>query len=123
MGASGVTGLAIAALALLWLGIAAAVAVAAARRYRLAQQVLDAAQANARLLELMPARPLLVRPDQKIEADAQLLRDLGIERQPGRLADLASNDSGIDQADLDALAADIGVAQASASRVSRTVRT
>src|SRR4051794_15815571 len=37
---------AVTALALLWLGIAAAIAVVAARRFRLAQQVLDAAQAN-----------------------------------------------------------------------------
>ena len=79
MGASGVTGLAIAAVALLWLGIAAAIAVASAKRLRLAQQVLGAAQANARLLELMPARPLLVHPVQKIEADTQLLRDLGLD--------------------------------------------
>nr|NUR38084.1 histidine kinase [Sphingomonas sp.] len=121
MGASGVTGLAIAALALLWLGIAAAIAVASAKRLRLAQQVLGAAQANARLLELMPARPLLVRPDQRVEADAQLLRDLGLERQPGRLAELAGGGSGIDQPDFDALTADIAAAQASAGRVSRTV--
>src|SRR6478609_8709562 len=49
-----------AALALLWLGIAVVIAVVAARRFSLAQQVLDAAQANARLLEVMPARPLLL---------------------------------------------------------------
>ena len=53
--------IAVTALALLWLGVAAAMAILAARRFRLAQQVLDAARANARLLELMPARPLLVR--------------------------------------------------------------
>jgi len=122
MGASGETGLAIAALALLWLGIAVAVAVAAARRFRLAQQVLDAARANARLLELMPARPLVVRPGKRVEVDEQLLRDLGIEGRPGSLDELAGNGNGIDRADLDDLAADIEAAQASASRVSRTVR-
>ena len=122
MGASGETGLAIAALALLWLGIAAAISAVAARRFRLAQQVLDAAQANARLIELMPARPLVVRPDRRIEADAHLLRDLGLETPPTRLADLAGTDSGIARADLDALAADIEAAQASAGRVSKTVR-
>jgi signal transduction histidine kinase len=122
MGALGETGLAIAALALLWLGIAAAIAVLGARRFRLAQQVLGAAQANARLLEVMPARPLLVRADQRIEADRQLLRDLGLETRPARLAELSGNDSGIRNEDLDALAADIVAAQASAGRVARTVR-
>jgi signal transduction histidine kinase len=122
MGASDVTGLAIAALALLWLGIAAAIAVAAARRYRLAQQVLDVAQANARLLELMPARPLVVRPDKRIEADSQLLRELGLENRPGMLGELAGNASGLDRQDMDALTADVESAQASGGRILRTVR-
>src|SRR5690349_5220275 len=107
MGALGETGLAIAALALLWLGIAAAIAVVAARRLQLAQHVLGAAQANARLLELMPARPLVVRPDKRIEADSQLLRELGLEGRPGMLDELAGNASGLDRQDLDALTADV----------------
>jgi len=122
MGASGVTNLAIAALALLWVGIGAATAILAARRFRLAQQVLDAARANARLLEMMPARPALVRPDGRIDIDGQLLRDLGLEVRPARLTELAGNDSGIASEDLDALAADIEVAKTSAGRVSRSVR-
>jgi signal transduction histidine kinase len=122
MSASGETGLAIAALALLWLVIAVAIAVAAARRFRLAQQVLDVAQANARLIELMPARPLVVRPGARVQVDEQLLRDLGIEGRPDKLDELAGNGSGIDRADLDVLASDIEAAQASAGRVSRTVR-
>jgi PAS domain-containing protein len=109
-------------LALLWLGIAATIAVVSARRFRLAQQVLNAAQANARLIELMPARPLVVRPDQRIEVDAQLMRDLGLENRPAKLADLSTDEAGIDTDDLAALAAEIEVAQASAGRVSRTVR-
>ena len=117
MSASGETGLAIAALALLWLVIAVAIAVAAAQRFRLAQQVLDTAQANARLIELMPARPLVVRQGKRVEVDEQLLRDLGIEGRPATLDELAGNGSGIDRADLDALVADIEAAQASASRV------
>jgi signal transduction histidine kinase len=112
----------IAALALLWLGIAAAIAVAAARRFRLAQQVLGAAQANARLLELTPARPLVVRPGKRIEVDEQLVRDLGLQGHPGTLDELAGNGSGIDREDLNSLAADIETAQASAGRVSRTIR-
>jgi signal transduction histidine kinase len=111
-----------AGLALMWLAIAAAIAVVAARRFRLAQQVLDAARANARLLELVPARPLLVRPDRRIEADAQLLRDLGISAAPAQLGGLAGKDFGIAEQDMDALVADIEAARASAGRVSRTVR-
>jgi signal transduction histidine kinase len=122
MGASGAMNLAIAALALLWLGIAAAIAIVAARRLRLAQQVLDAARANARLLELTPARPLVVRADQRIEVDEQLLRDLGLEARPKTLAELVGNDSGIAPEDFDLLVADIEVARASAGRLSRKVR-
>ena len=122
MGALGATGLAIAALALLWLGIAAAVAVAAARRFRLAEQVLEAARANARLLELMPARPLLVHPDDRIEVDEQLLRELGLTERPPRLAELVGNDSGIAPDDLGILSSDLEIARASAGRLSRKVR-
>ena len=113
---------AVVALALLWLAIAVSIAVVAARRLRLAQQVLDAAQANANLLELMPARPLLVRPGQRIEADAQLVRDLGLKGDPGTLDELTGNDNGIAPDDLAALAADIDTARASAGRLSRKVR-
>ena len=95
MSASGATILAIALVALLWLGIAVAIAIAAGRRFRLAEQVLEAAQANARLLELTPARPLLVRHDNSVEADRQLLRDLGLQNPPTKLNELAGNDSGI----------------------------
>jgi signal transduction histidine kinase len=109
-------------LALLWLAVAAAVAIAAARRLRLAQQILGAAQANARLLELAPARPLLVRADGRIEADAQLMRELGLEAQPGSLRELAGDQAGIAAEDLSALAADVEAARASAARFSRTVR-
>jgi len=74
MGAMSAISLAISALALLWLVIAAAVAILAARRFRLAETVLSAARANAALLEATPARPLLVRPGKRIEVDANLLR-------------------------------------------------
>jgi signal transduction histidine kinase/PAS domain-containing protein len=122
MGASSVTGLAIAALALLWLVIAIAIAILAARRFRVAEQLIEAAQANARLLQLMPARPLLVRSDQTIEADQQLMRDLGLSGSPRTFSALAGNDSGIAPEDLDALAADVEAAQATSGNVSRTVR-
>jgi signal transduction histidine kinase len=123
MGSGGLPAIiwAIAALGLLWLALAAAVAIRAARRLRLAEQVLGAARANATLLELTPARPLLVRPNQRIEIDPRLLRDLGLEAEPKSLSDLVGNDSGIAPDDLEALKADIEGARISAGRVSRTV--
>jgi signal transduction histidine kinase len=113
---------AIVAAALVWLAIAVAIAIAAARRFRLAETVLDAARANASLLEAAPARPLIVYGDQRIEADAQLLRDLGLKKAPARIADLTGNESGILEEDIAALCDDIEAARVSAGRVSRKVR-
>ena len=120
--ASGTLILAIAALALLWLGVGIAIALVAARRFRLAQQVVGAARANARLLELMPSRPLLVLADQRIEADSQLVRDLGLKEMPKNLGELVGNDSGIVPEDLEQLRTDIEAARASAARLSRKIR-
>ncbi|HVI06533.1 MAG TPA: ATP-binding protein [Sphingomicrobium sp.] len=124
MSASGGTTIAIiaaAGLTILWLCIAAAIAIIASRRFRLAQTVLDTAQGNLRLLKLMPARPMVVRADQRIEVDEQLLRDLGLGHHPKTLMELAGNASGIEPEDLAALRADIDTARASAGRLSRKV--
>jgi signal transduction histidine kinase len=112
---------AIVALALLWLGIAAGIAFAAARRFALAEDVLGAARSNATLLELTPARPLVVRPDGRIETDAQLVRELGLHSTPTRLVELAGNDSGLAQLDLEALIETVEAARVSAGRVSSKV--
>src|SRR6476660_2057337 len=114
MGAFSVGTLTIGALALLWLGLGAAIAVSAGRRYRLAQQVLDSARSNARLLELMPARPLGIWTDGRIEVDARLARELGFEEPPARFADLAGETGGILAEDFDALSSMIESARASA---------
>ena len=113
---------AIAALGLLWLGIGAAVAIFAARRFRLAEEVLDVARSSSTLLELAPARPLLVRPDHRIEIDGQLQRELGLQGSLARLGELAGNDSGIVAEDLQSLKADVDAARLSGGRVSRKVR-
>ena len=113
---------AIVALALLWLAVAVALSMLAARRLRLAQGVLVAARSNATLLQLTPARPLLVRADQRIEIDPQLLRDLGIGGRPSRLDELSADDAGIAKEDFDLLTADLDAARASAGRVARKVR-
>src|SRR5436190_20560678 len=103
MGAFSVGSAAVGALAILWVGLAAAVAIGAARRYRMAQQVLGAARANARLLELMPARPLAIWPDGRIEADERLARDLGLEVTPSTFGQLSGEASGIVPEDLHTL--------------------
>jgi signal transduction histidine kinase len=122
MGAFGATTVWIAVLALLWLALAVWMTLIAARRFRLAEDVLGAARANAALLELTPARPLVVRSDQRIEADPQLVRDLGLHAAPSRLSELIGNDSGILAEDLEALGQDIDGARMSAARISRKVR-
>ena len=122
MSALSATTIWIVALALLWLALAVAMTIVAARRFRLAEDVLGAARANATLLELAPARPLVIRPDERVEADAQLVRELGLHQQPARLKELIGNDSGIVAEDLEALTADIEAARASAGRIARKVR-
>lgn len=112
----------IALLSLIWLALAVAVTVMAARRFRLAEDVLGAARANATLLDLTPARPLVIRPDHRIEIDAQLTRDLGLHDPPNHFSELAGNDSGLMPDDLEALSADLDAARLSAARILRKVR-
>lgn len=116
------TGVIAAALAALWILVAVALSLKAAHRFRLAEQVLGAARANATLLEISPARPLVVRGDGRVEIDPQLLRELGLKSQPKTLAELNGNDSGILPDDLAALMAEIESARASASRVAAKLR-
>ncbi len=111
-----------AALALLWVGVAAALSFAAARRFRLAEQVLGAARTNATLLDISPARPLVVRSDGRIETDPHLIRELGLKTPPKTLADLHGNDSGVMPEDLEALGTEVETARASASRIAAKVR-
>ena len=122
MGASGATGLIIAAVALLWVAIGILLSLFAARRLRSATEVLDAARANATLLAIAPTRPLLVRRDGQVDADSQLVRDLGLKSAPKTLDDLGGDDFGIAADDLAALASDIAAARASASPLSAKVQ-
>ena len=90
--------------ALLWVTLAAALAILAARRLRRAQAVLGAARTMRSLLDAAPARALLVQANGKIEADAQLLRELGISFSAERLEQLTADDAGFDREDLKAFA-------------------
>jgi signal transduction histidine kinase len=76
---------------------------------------------SAARLDRTPARPLLVRADDRVEVDAQLLRQLGLGGDPQRLSDLGGSDCGIAGEDLDALRDDIQAARLSAGRVVRKV--
>ena len=100
-----------AALAALWILVAVALSLAAARRFRLAEQVLSAARANATLLEISPARPLVVRADGRIEIDPQLLRELGLKVAAQDAWRTPLNDSGCLPDDLTALTAEIDFAK------------
>ena len=111
-----------AALAALWIAIATAVSLIAARRLRLAERVLGAARGNATLLEISPARPLVVRAGGQVEIDTRLQRELGLKSPPRTLAELHGNDSGIFREDLAALTSEIDAARASAGRVAAKVR-
>src|SRR5205085_12703436 len=124
MGSGGIAAIAwsVVVLGLLWLGVAIGLSIIAARRFRVAEQVLEVARSSAALLELAPSRPLLVRPDDRIEVDAQLLRELGLGSSVARLSDLVGNDSGLAPEDLNALTEEIDAARLSAGRVSRKVR-
>ena len=92
-------------IAALWLVLAAALAILAARRLRRAQAVLGTARTMRSLLDAAPARPMLVHPDDRVEIDEKLLRELGLDHPPQRLGDLAGDAQGFAREDLDALAA------------------
>ncbi len=119
---SGWINIAIVVLGLAWLGATATIAVLAARRFRLAEQIIDSARNNAVLLQRAPARPLLVMPDLRIDADGLLLRDLGIRGRPARLADLGGADQGIGADDLDRLVAAVETARLSGGELSLKLR-
>src|SRR5260221_152323 len=123
MGAFSVGSLAVGALALLWLGLAAKIAIIAARRFSLAQQVLDIARANARLLEVTPARPIGPWPDGKIDAHERLVRELGLDAPITNFDELTRDGGGIAAEDLAALRATVETARASAAPVSLRVGT
>ena len=86
--------------AALWVALGVALAILAARRLRRAQAVLGAARTMRSLLDAAPARALLVHSNGKIEADAQLLRELGLSTPPQRFEQLGGSDKGFDPEDL-----------------------
>ncbi len=122
MAALGTTAAIAAALALLWIGIAAALSIVAARRLRDATGVISAARSLQSLLQLSPGRPLVVLPDGSIEADERLLREIGIEKVPKRLSGLGGEDRGLVAEDLAELEKQVREAAISGGKVGCQVR-
>ena len=113
---------AIIVIAALWVAIAAALAVLAARRLRRAQAVLGAARTMRSLLEAAPARAMLVQSDGRIEADAKLILELGIKGTPERLEDLAGAGAGFEKEDLDHFAEALNDARLSGTAIRQQLR-
>jgi len=90
-------------LAGLWLAVAAALLVLAARRMREANSVIASARSLATLIEVAPARPVLVRRDGSLEMDSRLARELGLQKPPAGWADLSGEGAGLDPEGVTAL--------------------
>jgi len=116
------TSLIAAALAALWILIAAALSIVAARRLRDAGTVISAARSLQDLLELSPARPLVVRSDGGIEADSRLLREIGIGDPPKSLSDLAGEDHGLASDDVESLIALVRQSALSGEKIQAQMR-
>ncbi len=113
---------AIIVVAILWVTIAAALAILAGLRIRRAHGIVGAARHLRSLLEAAPARPLIVRPDGTIDIDPILQRDLGFDDTPTQFEQLAGGGFGLRSDDLGVLKSDIAVAILGAKPLRRMVR-
>jgi signal transduction histidine kinase len=110
------------ALAAVWILVAVLISLVAARRMARAQAVVSGASRLQSLLQLSPARPVVVGPNGDIEADPRLLREIAVNGDPARVEDLGGEDGGLVKEDAEALAADIREAAVGAGRIQRQVR-
>ncbi|HET9335416.1 MAG TPA: PAS-domain containing protein [Sphingomicrobium sp.] len=113
---------AIIVIAALWVALAAAIAIAAARRLKRAQAIVGAARTMRSLLDAAPARAMLIHSDNRIEVDLQLVRELGLQGEPRRLEELAGDNSGFDRDDLMAFVAALDDVRFGGSRLRRQLR-
>ncbi|WP_118857298.1 PAS domain-containing sensor histidine kinase [Sphingomonas mesophila] len=112
----------VAILAAFWVAIAAVLMIVAGRRVARAAALADSARSVSALLRALPARPLLVHPDGRIEADRLLQRDLGLDSLPTDLDALAQDGGGLERDDLAALIGDIQSAALGGAPVARQAR-
>ena len=108
------------ALAALWLPLAMLLTLLAARRMAAARRQIVRAREIGALLAAAPSRPLIVRPDKRLEADPALLRLLGSEGA-GTFDDLFGPE-GIAEDEREPLAADLAAAAVGARRIDRSIR-
>jgi signal transduction histidine kinase len=116
------SGLAPVAVAGVWLLIAVGLSLLAARRLARAGAVQEAARTLAGLLAAAPARPLLVHSDGRIEADDQLMRELGLDATPDRVEGLTAPGRGLESGDLFGLIEAVQGSALSGERIARSVR-
>lgn len=110
------------ALAALWILVAICVSWIAAVRARQASAVLSAARSLNSLLDLSPSRPVLVRPNGRLEADRRLLGELGCASTPQTLRGLARAASGTATDDWDELAAQVSTVSVSGGTIRCRIR-
>jgi signal transduction histidine kinase len=102
----------------LWLAIAGALLVIAARRMRDARAVVQSARSMAAMLDVAPVRPLVVRSDGSIEVDHRLIRELGADQAPKSWDEL----QGLDERDVKTLREAVQGASLSGSSVELQVK-
>lgn len=83
-----------------WVAVGLALSFVAIRRVRNANAVLAVARSLSSLLEVSPARPVLVRSDGAIELDRRLARELGLDVEARNIADLAAENRGLNSDDV-----------------------
>jgi signal transduction histidine kinase len=104
-----------------WLGLAMAATWVGARRAAKADAALHEARAVSDLLAGAPAVPLLVYPDDSVDADPRIAAWLGLDKVPTRFAELDGGERGIGHGALALLAADIVATRATANPIQRTI--
>jgi len=110
------------ALAAVWIAIGAGLAWFAAQRVRQAATIFSTARSLQFLLELSPARPLIVRPGGKLEADSRLVREIGLGSDPRTVAELAGDGCGLVAEDVETLGSLIADAGVSGAEIQCQVR-
>ena len=110
------------ALAAVWVLVAVVLSLIAARRIERAQAAVAGASKLQGLLQLSPARPVVVALNGRIEADPRLLREIGLEAEPERLENLGGDERGLVRDDADALAEEVRDAALSGGKIQRQVR-
>jgi len=110
------------AIGLFWLALAALLAALSVRRFRQAQAVIDAARANAALLDRMPARPVAIGADGMVDVDSRLAAELGLSSDRHPLTQFAGPAGPLEAASAEGLSEQIERARGSALCFTTKVR-